>query len=159
MKKVVMIIICLFVIFTYNINVYAKDTFYSLNKYNEEKLNFVFEGYNDKHESNGMIVAGEYLKEVIDIDDNKYNDTQVLLMKYNNNGKVLWTYSYGKNIEDKLYYVNYSYDNSNNVDGYILTVSETSDIFDNNTNGKLFVRVDLSGKEVYQKNFCQIGIS
>ncbi len=152
MKKVVMIIISLFIAITYNLNVYAKDTFYSLNKYKEEKLNFILEGYNDKQSSNGKVVAGTYLKDTLEIDDREYNDIQVLLMKYNNDGKIVWSYDYGKDVEDNLYYLSYSYGDDNNIDGYILAVKETSEIIENKGTNPIFIKLDLKGKEVYQKN-------
>ena len=70
MKKIVLLIISVISFFTYNINVYAKDTVYSLNKYNDEKLTIIDKSYNSKNEIDGFIVAGTYNKKDTEKEEN-----------------------------------------------------------------------------------------
>ena len=99
MKKINLAIISI-IIFLININVvFAKDTVYSLNKYKEEKFTIIKDSYNASGTKDGLIIAGNILKETIkdEKDNEEYNDYQVILVKYNKDGKVKWTFTYGKN--------------------------------------------------------------
>ena len=134
-------------------NVYAKDTVYSLNKYAEEKWSYMEHSYSKDNKRDGMIVAGEVLKETITENDNTYKNYQVIIAKYNNNGHLNWTYSYGNTSEDRVDSLTYTYDEEKNVKGYLIAVPKTYDALteamgDNNT---LLLELDLEGK--YVKEF------
>lgn len=124
--------------------VLAKDTVYSLNKYKEEQLEYILNGYKDGKE-NGYVVAGTYTKE-----QEEKKDTQVLLMKYKRTGAVDWVYSYGKASEDEVYALAYTYDENHQVDGYLLVVEETSD--DEVEMAPHFLKIDEEGKLKEEKN-------
>ena len=105
MKKIVLLIISVISFFTYNINVYAKDTVYSLNKYNDEKLTIIDKSYNSKNEIDGFIVAGTYNKK----DTEKEENPQVIYAKMDTYGNTSWVHSYksanavSSNISNVLY--------------------------------------------------------
>ena len=148
MKKNVAIIISIIsILFIYNPDVYAKDSIFSLNKYNYEELNFIEESYNKKGNIDGMVSAGTYLKELVDVDDKEYEDYQVMLIKYNDTGRLEWKYSYGKTIDDRINALSYSYDEKGNIDGYLLVVPKTKNVNEETNNIPLFIIVDLEGKE------------
>lgn len=148
MKKIITVIICIIsILFTYNYNVYAKDTVFSLNKYSEEQLEFIENSYNKKGNIDGMVSAGTYLKELVDVDDKEYEDYQVMLIKYTNSGRLDWKYSYGKTMEDVVYGLNYTYDSKGNIDGYLLLVQKSCNINETNNTTPIFILVDLEGKE------------
>ena len=148
MKRIVTIIICIIsILFISNFNVYAKDTVFSLNKYSYEELEFIEESYNKKGDIDGMVSTGTYLKELVDVDDKEYEDYQVMLIKYNDSGRLEWKYSYGKTIEDKVNSLSYTYDIDGNIKGYLLVVPKTKNVNENNGNTPVFITVDLEGKE------------
>ena len=152
MKKLIFLINLLLVIFLVP-NVYAKDTIYSLNKYKEEKYSIIKESYNKNGKSDGFIVAGEYLKETIEQNDKSYDNHQIMVVKYDVNGKLKWFYDYGKTSEDTFYSLNYSY-TDNNIDGYYLLVNKTTDIneeLDNTTSKTTFIKISLDGKQILEK--------
>ncbi len=143
--KLFIIGICLFIP-----TVFAKDTIYSLNKYEEENWKFMEHSYSNENKQDGMVVAGEVLKEKITENDNTYNNYQVIIAKYNNNGHLNWTYSYGNTSEDRVDSLTYTYDENKQVKGYLVGVTKTYDVLneargDNNT---LFLEIDLEGKYV-----------
>ena len=148
MKRIVTIIICIIsILFISNFNVYAKDTVFSLNKYSYEELEFIEESYNKKGDIDGMVSTGTYLKELVDVDDKEYEDYQVMLIKYNDSGRLEWKYSYGKTIEDRVNSLSYTYDIDGNIKGYLLVVPKTKNVNENNGNTPVFITVDLEGKE------------
>ena len=148
MKKVVTIIIGIIsILFTYNYNVYAKDTALSLNKYSSSELELIEDAYDKNGKVDGMVSAGTYLKELVDVDDKEYEDYQVMLIKYSNNGKLLWKYSYGKTTADKIRGLSYTYDDNGNVSGYLLVVPKTRNIAEETNNTPVFIVVDKEGKE------------
>ena len=59
MKRIAVLILSIFTLFTFT-NVYAKDTVYSLNKYNKETFKNIEKSYNSKNETDGYIIAGSY---------------------------------------------------------------------------------------------------
>ena len=61
MKRLVVLVLTLITIFSCS-NVYAKDTVYSLNKYNEEIYKTINNSYSSKGKVDGYIVAGTYQK-------------------------------------------------------------------------------------------------
>ena len=101
MKKSSFLIILLITI-VYSFNVYAKDTVISLNKYSEEKFNFIEKAYDVEGKHTGYITGGHVLKETIELEDNKYNDYQAIVVKYDDKNKVEWKYLYGQTKEDYL---------------------------------------------------------
>lgn len=149
MKRVVLVIISIFIFACYN-NVYAKDTVRSINKYNDESLEYILKGYNDKQEINGFVSAGTFLKETIK-EENEYNDIQIMLVKYDKQGKLLWKYDYGKTKEDKLYYLTYSYNNENKINGYNIYVDKTYNKEEQQEQKIEIVRIDLKGKIIEEK--------
>ena len=145
MKKVVMII-CIITFLFFSKNVYAKDTFKSINKYEEESLNYIYKSYNKKNNNDGLITAGVYVDK-----KEEEKDTQIIVVKYDESAKEVWTYSYGKSTDDKIFYLSYSYDENNKINGYILVVNETKEKTDTKEITPLFIRLDLDGKVVEEK--------
>lgn len=146
--KIVLLGICLL-----TPTVFAKDTIYSLNKYEEENWKFMEHSYSNENKQDGMVVVGEALKETITENDNTYKNYQVVIAKYNNNGHLNWTYYYGNTSEDRVDSLTYTYDENNQVKGYLVGVTKSYDVLneargDNNT---LFLEIDLEGK--YVKEF------
>lgn len=127
MKKVVFLIIyILFLIL--GMQVYAKDTIYSLNKYSEEEYQYILKSYKEDT-LDGFVVAGTY---------NHKKNTQIVLVKYNKDGSISWEYDYEKDSQEELNGLSYLYDEENDINGYLLVVKNTEDI--------VFVKVDLNGK-------------
>lgn len=147
MKKVVVMIISIITFLTFNQTVSAKDTFKSINKYEEESLEYIIKGYNDNNRESGLIVSGTYKEKKDDIED-----TQVFILKYNESGKEVWNYAYGKTTEDKLYYLTYSYNEENQINGYLLVVEETKDTTEQKETSPLIIKVGLDGKVLEEKN-------
>ena len=152
MKKIIYYII-LFVVITINLNVYAKDTIYSFNKYSDEKMKFIENSYNKEGKIDGQIVGGEILKKTFEENDTTYNDYQAIIIKYNNSGDVIWKYIYGDNKEDYLYGLSYTYDASGKVDGYLMVTEKTCNIASEGVDkhNSIFLKIDLEGKLVWQK--------
>ena len=146
MKKVVILFITVITILLGNYNVYAKDTFKTINKYKEENLDYIIKSYDDKNKVDGLITAGTYIEEKKDSDDNLIEDKQVIVVKYDNEGKVIWKYDYGKNSEDTLFYLSYSYNPSGEIDGYLLVVNEINDTTEKNNPSPTFIKLDKKGK-------------
>ena len=92
MKKIMMYI-CIIATFFLATNAYAADTVYSLNKYKEEKFETILDSYNKEHEQDGFIAAGTVLKETKKIEDEEYDDYQVVLVKYDVTGKIKWIFN------------------------------------------------------------------
>ena len=149
MKKVVIMIISIITILTYGQNVFAKDTFKSINKYEEESLNYIYKSYNKNNKSDGLITAGIYVEKK---DEEK--DTQIIIAKYDEDSKEIWTYNYGKSTEDRLFYLTYSYNENNEINGYILIANETKEKSDTKEISPLFIRIDLDGKLVEEKTMA-----
>lgn len=150
MKKLVILFISLLILISYN-NVFAKDTVISLNKYKEENLNTIIKSYDDKESIDGFITGGVFLKEIIDQDNNEYKDMQIIIIKYDKSGKLIWKYVYGDTKEDLNFNLTYTYNDQGIIDGYLLVVDKTSKL-DENINKSTFIKLDLSGKEVLQKD-------
>ena len=149
MKKVVIMIISIITILTYGQNVFAKDTFKSINKYEEESLNYIYKSYNKNNKSDGLITAGIYVEKK---DEEK--DTQIIIAKYDEDSKEIWTYNYGESTEDRLFYLTYSYNENNEINGYILIANETKEKSDTKEISPLFIRIDLDGKLVEEKTMA-----
>ena len=150
MKKSGFVVALLITIF-YSFNVYAIDNVVSMNKYDEEKFLFTQNSYNDEKNVDGIIAGGYVLKEVIEEENEKYNDYQAIVVKYDSNSKLVWSYIYGKTDEDSLDCLSYSYDGEGNIDGYLLVVKATNDIGDPVNNESIFVKLSLDGKKVFDK--------
>ena len=93
MKRLVVLVLTLITIFSCS-NVYAKDTVYSLNKYNEEIYKTINKSYSSEGKVDGYIVAGTYQKK--DNEESENKNSKAIVVKYDSYGKVLWTYAYGK---------------------------------------------------------------
>lgn len=155
MKKLKLVLIII-TVFLLNTNVFAKDTVYSINKYKDEKLIYVENSYDENNKIDGLITAGTFLKETVEKDDITYEDYQVMIVKYKKSGKREWTYRYGKTSSEEVSNIVYSYDNDNKVDGYIITVDNSYDVETNQEAKSLFVKIDLEGKLVDEK---EIGLN
>ena len=149
MKKLLISIIMLISIICLDVN--AKDTVFSLNKYKEEKWKLIIESYDDENSSDGFLVAGEVLKDVIEKENNTYDDTQVLLVKYNKKGKIKWKREYGNTGKDKVYSINYTYQDDK-INGYIAVVDKSYE-FDSEENiiHPVILYLDLAGNIINEK--------
>lgn len=155
MKKLILVFISVITFFTCNYNVYATDTVYTINKNKDEKFYFTKDSYNSNGKIDGVVAAGSYLKETIEYNDTKYDDYQIMLVKYNDNGVVKWFYNYGKTSEDHIDYLTYTYDHEGNIDGYLLVLENTYDvnqeIIEEQNSLSTFIKVGLDGKQVFEK--------
>ncbi len=159
MKKS-LLFICFMFILLGNVNVYAKDTAYSLNKYQEEELSFIMDSYNIDLEKDGNVVAGTFLKETIKEENNDYQDYQIMVLKYSKNGKLKWNFTYGKNKEDSIYDFTYSYDEEGKIDGYLLSIPKSyhvvtvKDVEKEEVEEKspIFLKIDLEGNLVKEQS-------
>ena len=160
MKRRFFLLLSILTLFLINKNVYAKDTVYSLNKYKEEKLDFIIDSYNEESKKDGNIVAGTFLKETIKENEKDYNDYQIIIIKYNKKGKIVWEYSYGKNKEDKINTISYSYNDNGPIDGYLISLSKSYNIIstenvekdENQKNTPIFLKLDLDGNLLEEKD-------
>lgn len=134
--------------------VLAKDSIFSINKYQEENLNFIKDSYDNNQKKDGLLVGGYYLKNIQKKDDDTSNDYQIIVGKYDKNGKMLWKYTYGKTKEDKIDELIYTYDENGMVDGYGIILEKTYDIEDTVDNNLVttFIKIDLEGKLVWEKD-------
>ena len=150
MKKIIMFI-CIIATLMFTNNAYAADTVYSLNKYDEEKFETIIDSYDKDMKQDGFIAAGTILKETNKIDEEEYDDYQVILVKYDVTGKVKWTFNYGKTDVDQLDCLEYTYDEENKINGYLIVMNKSNDIEEEKSNTSVFVKVDLNGKLVEEK--------
>ena len=150
MKKIIMFI-CVIATLMFTNNAYAADTVYSLNKYDEEKFETIIDSYDKDMKQDGFIAAGTILKETNKIDEEEYDDYQVILVKYDVTGKVKWTFNYGKTDVDQLDSLEYTYDEENKINGYLIVMNKSNDIEEEKSNTSVFVKVDLNGKLVEEK--------
>ena len=150
MKKIIMFI-CIIATLLFTNNAYAADTVYSLNKYDEEKFETIIDSYDKDMKQDGFIAAGTILKETNKIDEEEYDDYQVILVKYDVTGKVKWTFNYGKTDVDQLDCLEYTYDEENKINGYLIVMNKSNDIEEEKSNTSVFVKVDLNGKLVEEK--------
>ena len=149
-----MIIIAISILFQ-EYKVYAKDTIYSINKYSEENLNFIKKGYNNKNKRDGLIVGGHYLEETIENDNGKYQNYQIILAKYNKAGEISWSFTYGNTKEDKIDYLEYTYNENNEIDGYLIALEKTYDIANQEVPedfSATLLKVDLDGNLSWEKS-------
>ncbi|MBQ9019398.1 MAG: hypothetical protein IJ097_03735 [Bacilli bacterium] len=148
-KKILFIIILL-LIGIYNVS--AKDISYSINKYDDEIFKYIEKGYDKDLKEDGYVLGGNFLKEKIEQDDVLYNDYQVILAKYNNKDKLIWKYTYGDTKEDYIDCLTYTYDESGNIDGYLIITKKTGSITDNTTNNNsVLLKINFDGKLVWEK--------
>ena len=150
MKKIIMFI-CIIATLLFTNNAYAADTVYSLNKYDEEKFETIIDSYDKDMKQDGFIAAGTILKETNKIDEEEYDDYQVILVKYDVTGKVKWTFNYGKTDVDQLDCLEYTYDEENKINGYLIVMNKSNNIEEEKSNTSVFVKVDLNGKLVEEK--------
>lgn len=142
MKRLVVLVLTLITIFSCS-NVYAKDTVYSLNKYNEEIYKTINKSYSSEGKVDGYIVAGTYQKK--DNEESENKNSKALVVKYDSYGKVLWTYTYGKDKNVDFNALTYLYDEESNVIGYEII------LHDNNENKSYLIKINLSGKLLEEK--------
>ena len=146
MKKIALLMVSIISFFAYNINVFAKDTVYSLNKYNDEKLTIIDKSYNSKQKTDGFVVAGTYNKK----DDNGKKQSNVIYAKMDTYGNTSWVHSYksANAVSSNISNVLYLYDEENKITGYSLVISfkDSNDIEKN-----IFLKIDLNGKVIEEK--------
>ena len=158
MNKIKIIFITLILIFISNFKVCAKDTLISINKYKEENYSFIQDSYDKNGKKDGLILAGEYLKSFDKKKDIK--DYQIILEKYNYDGKKIWDFSYGEYDEDYIDNITYTYNEKNEIDGYLITMLkplslEDEETFDNEEIPEclgMFIKLDLDGNLVFEKS-------
>lgn len=151
MKKIIMFICIITTLFFVN-DTYAADTVYSLNKYKEEMFETIIDSYDENMKQDGFIAAGTILKENKTEDDEIFDDYQVALVKYDVTGKVKWIFNYGKTDTDKLDCLEYTYDEENKINGYLIVMKKSNDIEEEiKYNTSVFVKIDLEGKLVEEK--------
>ena len=149
MKKILFVFILLVMSFYTG---YAKDISYSMNKYDDEIFNYIEKSYDNELKEDGYVLGGNILKEKIEVNNNTYNDYQVILVKYDKNDKLVWKYSYGNTSEDYMNYLTYTYDESGNIDGYLIVTKETYDINEvNNSTNSIIIKINFDGKVVYER--------
>ena len=156
MKKLKIFLFATIFLFLGIINVYAKDTVYSVNKYEDEELSIIKDSFNKEHKLDGKVTVGTFLKEKIEKDDNEIDNYQIMLIKYKTNGKVAWTYRYGRTSSENIEELVYSYDVNNKIDGYLMVISNSYDIETETNPRNLFVKIDLEGKLVFEKDIDQV---
>ncbi len=161
MKKWKILLVGVLTILIGSYNVSAKDTVHSINKYQEETLTFIKNSYNKDGKLDGFITGGHFLKEEKEVEETTYKDYQIMLVKYKKTGEIAWTYSYGKNKEDKLQGLQYTVDSEGKIDGYLLVLEKTYDIVDDtaeveetpdSTSNTTFLKIGLDGKLVWEKD-------
>ena len=151
MKKILLFIIS-FLLCT--VNVYAKDTVYSINKYRDEEFKYIVKS----NDSKGYITAGTFVKEEKEEDGSKYDHSQVMVVKYEQNGNLLWNYHYGKTGEDQVYGLFYSYDDAKEKNGYIIVVQESVEKSEAAKSSLVLVVIDEEGKLVQEIPFSHDGV-
>lgn len=144
MKRIVVLILSIFTLVTFT-NVYAKDTVYSLNKYNKETFKNIEKSYNSKNKNDGYIISGTYQEQV----DSKDDETKekVIIVKYDKSGNVLWTYTDDKANDESSNTLGYTYDETGKINGYFYTSIKTTE--DNKRS--VIVLLNLKGKLVEEK--------
>ena len=151
MKKIRLILIIITLLLLNIDNVFAKDTVYSINKYEDEKLIYIEDSYDKDNKVDGLITAGTYLKEKIEKEDTTYEDYQIMIVKYKKSGNREWTYRYGKTSAEEVSNILYTYNNDNKVDGYLIIVDNSYDLETETTGRSLFIKIDLDGRLVEEK--------
>ena len=154
MKAVKMIIILVISLFLQGYTVHAKDTIHSINKYSEENLTFIKSSYNKKNKKDGLIVGGRVLKETFEKENETYNDYQIVIVKYKKTGEIAWTFTYGKTTEDNIDALEYTYNENNEIDGYLVVLERSYDIDTTQgpeDNTATFLKIDLEGNLLWEK--------
>lgn len=150
MKKI-LLFITLFLLCT--MNVYAKDSVYSINKYRDEEFNYIIKST----DSESFIAAGTFVKDEKE-DEKKYDNSQVMVVKYEQNGNLVWNYHYGKTGEDQVYGLFYSYDSSKQKNGYIIVVKESVEKDEESKSSLVLVVLDEDGELVSEIPFSHDGV-
>lgn len=140
MKKIKWLFILIMVILG-TTSVYAKDTVYSINKYQDEKLTTIKDSYNENGKVDGLITVGRIIKEE---DSEEY---QTILVKYKKNGTISWIYTLDKTKEDMVSCLEYTYDENNQIDGYLVSTEKTEEDASQTT----FLKISLKGELVWKK--------
>ncbi len=149
MKKFNLLLILLIIMLCNN-SVFAKDTVISMNKYKEEKFNYIIDSYNIEGKKDGKIIGGYILKDNSQEDNSDTKDYRVIVTKYDNNNKITWKYIYGNKTGDKIDSLNYSYDNTGMIDGYLITMHCTTQ--ESITENTIFIKLSFDGKVIFEKN-------
>ena len=114
----------------------AKDTIYSLNKYQKESLDNIIRGYTENNKKDGFITSGSI--------ENKEKKNQPIIIKYKATGEICWIYTHPTTEDEELLDITYTYQN-NQVDGYLILIAKESK--------SILIKVDLSGILCWQKEF------
>ena len=140
--------------------VYAKDISYSMNKYDDEVFKYIEKAYDKDLNEDGYVLGGNVLKEKIEKDEDKYDNYQVILVKYDKNDKLIWKYTYGDTKEDYIDYLTYTYDDNGNIDGYLIITKKTHPIEEPNSGSDtVLIKIDFDGKLVYEKDIVEGNIT
>ncbi len=135
MKKVVFLIALIMSSVLNTKSVSAKDIVYSNKEYQNAILTLITESYDEENHIDGMLTAGTFLAKT-----EEENDPALILIKYKMNGKVAWTYTYEKIQVDSYLTLNYTWNDKNEIDGYLVTVIQKE------TNQTIFFKNRLSRK-------------
>ena len=149
MKKCKVILLAIIAFLLLTPAVYAQNTVYSRNKNKDEKLTHIKHSYNDKGNKEGFAVAGSYLNEK---DENNTKNYEVMLINYQENGKVKWEFTYDKKQNSIVEDLEYTYNEENNIDGYLIVLGNNS-TEQEEANKPIFLKIDLDGKLVWEKDF------
>ena len=109
MKKYVVLMISI-ILLLLGTNVYAKDTVYSLNKYDKEEYKYII-----KDQDKGYVTAGIYETE---------KENHILIVDYKKDGSIKWQLKLKEYDATDLYGITYSYGEDGRVDGFLLVVKK-----------------------------------
>lgn len=151
MKKLEIFFFFIIVFFIGLINVSAQDNVYSINKNDNEKFYYVIDTYNDKEEKDGNLLIGTFLKEEIEYNDQTFNNDQIMAIKYDDLGNIIWSYRYGKTSEDMLDTVTYTYDETGKINGYGILIPTSYNIEEEKQSGTTILKLSLDGKLIEEK--------
>jgi len=129
-------------------DVFAKDTVFSLKKYEEEKLLFLEKSYDEDNNIDGMVAGGMLLKEE-KIEEELQKNYQIILIKYKEKGKVSWSYIEEDVEEDAFIDLDYTYTEERKIDGYLMTIKKLNE--EESTIQTVFLKIDLEGNLLWEK--------
>ena len=151
MKKLDIFFFFIIIFFIGIINVFAQDNVYSINKNDNEKFYYVIDTYNTKEEKDGNLLIGTFLKEEIEYNDQTFNNDQIMAIKYDDLGNIIWSYRYGKTAQDMITTVTYIYDENGKINGYGIIIPTSYNVEEENLQGTTILKLSLDGKLLEEK--------
>ena len=151
MKKLDIFFFFIIIFFIGIINVFAQDNVYSINKNDNEKFYYVIDTYNTKEEKDGNLLIGTFLKEEIEYNDQTFNNDQIMAIKYDDLGNIIWSYRYGKTAQDMINTVTYIYDENGKINGYGIIIPTSYNVEEENLQGTTILKLSLDGKLLEEK--------